>query len=99
MTPKSDYYFKGFYYWAVVRTPAISVNLPPAASPVLRDPVVLKNHIEVRGRFRKSILCRFSPWGSRILPKGAPPVYSLLRSGGDILLSLNLKLKEQDGAG
>jgi hypothetical protein len=29
-------------------------------------------------------LCRFSPWGSRILPKGAPPVYFLLRSGGDI---------------
>jgi hypothetical protein len=83
MTPKSDYYFKGFYYWAVVRTPAISVNLPPAASPVLRDPVVLKNHIVVRGRFHKSTLCRFSPWGSRTL-------YSSLRSGGDILLSLDL---------
>jgi hypothetical protein len=35
-------------------------------------------------------MCHISPWGSRIL-------YSLLRSGGDILVSLDLKFKEQEG--
>jgi hypothetical protein len=45
MTPKIDYYFITLYQVVGGKVYATSLNLPPAASRFLRDPVVLKNHI------------------------------------------------------